>query len=216
MGSDEDGVRAKTLRAFGLTPVGLTGGIGSGKSTVARLFGDLGVHWVDADDVAREVVEPGTPALARIAEHFGEEILTSGGALDRAQLRGIVFQEPEERVWLESLLHPVIREELIRQLNPENYQLPYVLLVSPLLLETDQHELVDRILVIDVPTDVQIKRTMSRDTNSREQVERIIAAQMPREQRLARADAIIDNNRPLDEVERQVRELHERLLVDFG
>ena len=216
MGSDEDGVRAKTLRAFGLTPVGLTGGIGSGKSTVARLFGDLGVHWVDADDVAREVVEPGTPALARIAEHFGEEILTSGGALDRAQLRGIVFQEPEERVWLESLLHPVIREELIRQLNPENYQLPYVLLVSPLLLETDQHELVDRILVIDVPTDVQIKRTMSRDTNSREQVERIIAAQMPREQRLARADAIIDNSRPLDEVERQVRELHERLLVDFG
>lgn len=216
MGSDEDGVRAKTLRAFGLTPVGLTGGIGSGKSTVARLFGNLGVHWVDADDVAREVVEPGTPALARIAEHFGEEILTSGGALDRAQLRGIVFQEPEERVWLESLLHPVIREELIRQLNPENYQLPYVLLVSPLLLETDQHELVDRILVIDVPTDVQIKRTMSRDTNSREQVERIIAAQMPREQRLARADAIIDNNRPLDEVERQVRELHERLLVDFG
>lgn len=221
MGSDEDGVRAKTLRAFGLTPVGLTpvgltGGIGSGKSTVARLFGNLGVHWVDADDVAREVVEPGTPALERIAEHFGEEILTSGGALDRAQLRGIVFQEPEERVWLESLLHPVIREELIRQLNPENYQLPYVLLVSPLLLETDQHELVDRILVIDVPTDVQIKRTMSRDTNSREQVERIIAAQMPREQRLARADAIIDNNRPLDEVERQVRELHERLLVDFG
>jgi len=216
MGSDEDGVRAKTLRAFGLTPVGLTGGIGSGKSTVARLFGNLGVHWVDADDVAREVVEPGTPALARIAEHFGEEILTSGGALDRAQLRGIVFQEPEERVWLESLLHPVIREELIRQLNPENYQLPYVLLVSPLLLETDQHELVDRILVIDVPTDVQIKRTMSRDTNSREQVERIIAAQMPREQRLARADAIIDNSRPLDEVERQVRELHERLLVDFG
>tara|TARA_R110000823_G_scaffold315461_1_gene447684 strand:+ start:11636 stop:12286 length:651 start_codon:yes stop_codon:yes gene_type:complete len=216
MGSDEDGVRAKTLRAFGLTPVGLTGGIGSGKSTVARLFGNLGVHWVDADDVAREVVEPGTPALARIAEHFGEEILTSGGALDRAQLRGIVFQEPEERVWLESLLHPVIREELIRQLNPENYQLPYVLLVSPLLLETDQHELVDRILVIDVPTDVQIKRTMSRDTNSREQVERIIAAQMPREQRLARADAIIDNNRPLDEVARQVRELHERLLVDFG
>ena len=216
MGSDEDGVRAKTLRAFGLTPVGLTGGVGSGKSTVARLFGNLGVHWVDADDVAREVVEPGTPALARIAEHFGEEILTSGGALDRAQLRGIVFQEPEERVWLESLLHPVIREELIRQLNPENYQLPYVLLVSPLLLETDQHELVDRILVIDVPTDVQIKRTMSRDTNSREQVERIIAAQMPREQRLARADAIIDNNRPLDEVERQVRELHERLLVDFG
>jgi dephospho-CoA kinase len=196
--------------------VGLTGGIGSGKSTVARLFGDLGVHWVDADDVAREVVEPGTPALARIAEHFGKKILTSEGALDRAQLRTIVFQEPEERVWLEALLHPIIREELIRQLNPENYQLPYVLLVSPLLLETDQHELVDRIIVIDVPRDVQLERTMARDTNSQEQVERIIAAQISREDRLARADEVIDNDRPLDDVTRQVRELHERLLVDFG
>ncbi|WP_417566257.1 dephospho-CoA kinase [Marinobacter sp.] len=196
--------------------VGLTGGIGSGKSTVARLFGELGVHWVDADDVAREVVEPGMPALARIAEHFGEEILTSEGALDRGRLRGIVFEEPEERIWLEKLLHPVIREELARQLNPKNCQLPYGLLVSPLLLETDQHELVDRIVVIDVPVDVQIERTIARDTNSREQVERIIAAQMSREQRVERADAIIDNNRPLDEVERQVRELHERFMVDFG
>ena len=196
--------------------IGLTGGIGSGKSTVARLFGDLGVHWVDADDVAREVVEPGTPALAEIAQHFGEKILTPEGALDRAQLRGIVFQEPEERDWLESLLHPIIREELIRQLNPEDYQPPYVLLVSPLLLETDQHELVDRIIVIDVPKAVQLERTMARDTNSREQVERIIAAQMSREDRLARADAVIDNDRPLDDVTRQVRELHERLLVDFG
>ena len=195
--------------------VGLTGGIGSGKSTVTRLFGEHGVHWVDADDVAREVVEPGTPALERISEHFGKKILTSEGALDRAQLRGIVFEKPEERVWLESLLHPIIREELIRQLNPENYQLPYVLLVSPLLLETDQHELVDRIIVIDVPEETQIERTMARDTNSREQVERIIGAQMSREDRLARADEVIDNNRPLDEVTRQVRELHERLLVDF-
>lgn len=214
--------------------VGLTGGIGSGKSTVARLFGELGVHWVDADDVAREVVEPGTPALARIAEHFGEGILTSEGALDRGRLRGIVFEQPEERAWLEGLLHPVIREELVRQLEhplsntPDRphpspargegyrYSLPYVVLVSPLLLETDQHELVDRIVVIDVPVDVQIERTIARDTNSREQVERIIAAQMSREQRVERADAIIDNNRPLDEVERQVRELHERFMVDFG
>ena len=189
--------------------------LSAGKSTVARLFGDLGVHWVDADDVAREVVEPGTPALERISEHFGKKILTSEGALDRAQLRGIVFEKPEERVWLESLLHPIIREELIRQLNPENYQLPYVLLVSPLLLETDQHELVDRIIVIDVPEETQIERTMARDTNSREQVERIIGAQMSREDRLARADEVVNNDRPLDDVTRQVRELHERLLVDF-
>ena len=215
--SREDGVRAKSLGDFGQTPVvGLTGGIGSGKSTVARLFGELGVHWVDADDVARELVEPGSPALAEISGHFGAKILTAEGALDRAQLREIVFEKPEERAWLEALLHPIIREELVRQLNPENYQLPYVLLVSPLLLETDQHELVDRIIVIDVPKDVQLERTMARDTNSREQVERIIAAQMSREDRLARADEVIDNDRPLDDVTRQVRELHERLLVDFG
>lgn len=196
--------------------VGLTGGIGSGKSTVARLFGELGVHWVDADDVAREVVEPGTPALARIAEHFGSGILTKDGALDRAQLRGVVFEKPEERKWLEGLLHPVIRGELVRQLQNPPHPQPYVMLVSPLLLETDQHELVDRIIVIDVPEETQIARTMARDTNTREQVERIIAAQMPRAKRLERADAVIDNDRPMDEVERQVRDLHERLMVDFG
>ncbi|MDX1818891.1 MAG: dephospho-CoA kinase [Marinobacter sp.] len=195
--------------------VGLTGGIGSGKSTVARLFGNLGVHWVDADDVAREVVEPGTPALARIAEHFGTGILLPEGSLDRAGLRQIVFNDPSERAWLESLLHPIIRDELIRQLRPADYELPYTLLVSPLLLETDQHNLVDRIVVVDVPVSVQIERTMARDANARDQVERIIAAQISREKRLERADDVIDNDRPMNEVERQVLDLHNRFLVDF-
>lgn len=196
--------------------IGLTGGIGSGKSTVARQFGSLGVHWVDADDVAREVVEPGMPALTVIADHFGKDILTEDGALDRARLRQIVFEQPEQRAWLESLLHPIIREELTRQLHPTDYTLPYVLLVSPLLLETDQNKLVEEVLVVDVPVDVQIERTMARDTNSREQVERIIAAQMPREQRVAKADAVIDNNQPTDKVSAEVRALHERFIVDFG
>ncbi|MDC8456157.1 dephospho-CoA kinase [Marinobacter sp. DS40M6] len=196
--------------------VGLTGGIGSGKSTVARLFGALGVHWVDADDVAREVVEPGTPALEKIAEHFGQEILLPDGSLDRAALRRIVFDAPEERAWLEGLLHPVIREELMRQLRPDNYSLPYVLLVSPLLLETDQHELVEKVVVVDVPVDVQIQRTMARDTNDREQVERIIAAQMPREQRLRKADDVVDNNLAIIDVERQVEQLHQTFLAAFG
>lgn len=196
--------------------VGLTGGIGSGKSTVVRMFGELGVHWVDADDVARQVVEPGTPALARIAEHFGEDILQADGALDRARLRGIVFQAPEEREWLESLLHPMIREELTRQLHPADYALPYVLLVSPLLLETDQHQLVEQVVVVDVPVETQLERTMARDANTREQVERIIAAQMPREQRLQKADVVIDNNRAIKEVERQVSELHVRFMAAFG
>ncbi|WP_100638780.1 dephospho-CoA kinase [Marinobacter salexigens] len=196
--------------------LGLTGGIGSGKSTVARQFGSLGVHWVDADDVAREVVEPGTPALAAIADHFGASILMDDGSLDRAKLRQIVFEQPEQRTWLEGLLHPIIREELIRQLHPQDYALPYVLLVSPLLLETDQNQLVQRVLVVDVPVEVQVERTMGRDSNSREQVERIIAAQMPREQRLARADAVIDNNQPLATVAAEVRALHKSFMVDFG
>ncbi|MBZ0333186.1 dephospho-CoA kinase [Marinobacter sp. AL4B] len=196
--------------------VGLTGGIGSGKSTVVRLFGELGVHWVDADDVAREVVEPGMPALKTIAEHFGDEVLRADGALDRAWLRQRVFAEPEERAWLEALLHPIIRDELIRQLQPADYSLPYTLLVSPLLLETDQHELVNKTLVIDVPESVQLERTMARDSNSREQVERIMAAQMSRENRHAKADAIIDNNQPLIEVERQVAELHNQWVLEFS
>ncbi|MFB2762885.1 dephospho-CoA kinase [Marinobacter shengliensis] len=197
--------------------VGLTGGIGSGKSTVVRIFGDLGVHWVDADDVAREVVEPGTAGLAAIAEHFGRDILQADGALDRAALRQRVFENPEERHWLERLLHPVIREELVRQLQSPDapYSQPYVLLVSPLLLETDQHELVDRVVVVDVPEHIQIERTMARDDNSRVQVERIMAAQMARDERRSRADAVIDNNRPLQDVERQVCELHNRFLFEF-
>jgi len=199
-----------------LAIVGLTGGIGSGKSTVVRLFGELGVHWVDADDVAREVVEPGMPALTAIAEHFGDEVLLADGALDRAWLRQRVFAEPEERAWLEALLHPIIRDELIRQLQPSNYTLPYTLLVSPLLLETDQHELTNKTLVVDVPESVQLERTMARDNNSREQVERIMAAQMAREDRCSKADAIIDNNQPLVEVERQVAELHNQWVLEFS
>lgn len=195
--------------------VGLTGGIGSGKSTVAKLFGDLGVHWVDADNVAREVVEPGMPALAEIKQHFGDQVIQADGTLNRAELRSIVFQDAEQREWLEQLLHPLIRETLIRQLTPKDYTLPYTLLVSPLLLETDQHQLVDRIVVVDVSAETQITRTMARDSNDRQQVERIIAAQMPRQERLSRADDVVDNDSSLDEVGRRVEELHKQFLVAF-
>ncbi|WP_148863396.1 dephospho-CoA kinase [Marinobacter fonticola] len=198
--------------------IGLTGGIGSGKSTVARLFEQQGVHTVDADTVAREVVEPGTPALAEIAGHFGADILTSAGALDRAALRKVVFDAPAEREWLEKLLHPVIREELMRQLwltpstpPPSGYSAGYVLLVSPLLLETDQHQLVERVIVIDVPVETQIERTMARDDNDRAQVERIIAAQIDREKRLQSADMVIDNSAPIESIVEQVQEVHRKL-----
>ena len=141
--------------------VGLTGGIGSGKSTVARLFAEQGIHWVDADDVAREVVEPGTPALEAIARHFGDQILLESGGLNRPELRALIFQDENERKWLEQLLHPLIREAMLEQLHPRDYHLPYTLLVSPLLLETDQHEMVDRIVVICTSVGTSITTILS-------------------------------------------------------
>jgi dephospho-CoA kinase len=195
--------------------VGLTGGIGSGKSTVVRQFAEHGVHWVDADDVARDVVKPGRPALAAISEHFGPQILLEDGSLNRAELRTLIFQDENERKWLERLLHPLIREAIIRRLHPRDYQLPYTLLVSPLLLETDQHQLVDKIVVVDVPVEVQIERTVSRDNNTAEQVRRIIDAQMPREERLEKADHVIDNAAGTDQTKARVASLHTRFMDEF-
>lgn len=190
--------------------VGVTGGIGSGKSAVSQRFEDRGVTVVDADVVAREVVEPGTAALQAIAEHFGPDVLTASGALDRAALRQVVFADDAERKWLEQLLHPLIGEEIVRQLNGARSE--YAMLVSPLLIETAQRELCDRILVVDVPEAVQVERTMARDGNTREQVERIIASQADRQRRLDSADDVIANDGPLEELDRKVAELHKMYL----
>lgn len=190
--------------------VGLTGGIGSGKTAASNHFERLGVPVVDADVVAREVVEPGTPALAAIAEHFGPEVIDAEGRLDRAALRKRVFDQPQERLWLESLLHPLIRLRIIEQL--EAAQGPYVILVSPLLLETDQHKLVDRVLLVDVPEHLQIERTMLRDANSREQVEAILRAQSARSFKQERASDIIVNDQDLNHLHQQVEQLHLRYL----
>ncbi|MCE8031529.1 dephospho-CoA kinase [Halomonas sp. MCCC 1A11057] len=191
--------------------VGVTGGIASGKSTVARAFAALGVPWVDADDVAREVVEPGEPALAEIAERFGVRILQADGSLNRRALREIVFAEPSERLWLESVTHQRIRERIIAHLERlQNEGAPYVLLVSPLLFESGQSEMVDRCLVIDVPESVQIARTASRDDVDERQARAIVAAQMPRSERLARADDVIDNSGSEEHLAAQVAELDRR------
>lgn len=190
--------------------IGLTGGIGSGKSTVADMFRDLGVFAVDADEVAREVVLPGEPALDAIAEHFGKAILNADGTLDRAALRKRVFEDDQERQWLEALLHPRINERLRHYLMEADS--PYQILVSPLLLETEQYRLCQHILAVDVSHETQVKRTMARDDNDREQVERIIAAQLPRDKRLAAADDVIDNDRPEENVRQQVSELHHHYL----
>lgn len=190
--------------------VGLTGGIGSGKTTVANRFAELGICLVDADLLAREVVEPTTPALAAITEHFGQEILTKTGQLDRAKLRSIVFADDSEKDWLEQLLHPAIRELMLSRI--EASQSPYTILVSPLLLETDQHNLVDRVLVVDIPADIQLDRTLLRDGSNKQTIESIIKSQIDRESRLARADDVISNVGTPDSLQPKILALHEQYM----
>ena len=191
--------------------IGVTGGIASGKSTGALAFAALGIPWGDADDVAREGVEPGEPALAEIVARFGEQVLHSDGRLNRRALREIVFAEPAERRWLEGVTHPRIRQRLLTHLERMQAEgAPYVLLVSPLLFESGQSQLVDRCLVVDVPESLQIARTAARDEVGEAQARAIIAAQMSRSERLARADDIIDNSRGEAELTAQVAELDRR------
>lgn len=191
-----------------LLTIGVTGGIAAGKSAVARAFAAHGVPWVDADDVAREIVAPGEPALAEIAAHFGEQVLDADGRLDRRRLRAIVFAEPAERAWLESVTHPRVRERLLAHLERMRASgAPYHLLVSPLLFESGQHRLVDRSLVIDVPEALQLARTTARDGVDEAQARAIVVAQMPRDERLARADDVIDNGGDLDALAAQVARL---------
>jgi dephospho-CoA kinase len=191
--------------------VGVTGGIGSGKSAVTRCFERLGIAVVDADVAARVIVEPGGAALAAIVEHFGDNIITQDGALDRAALRQHVFSDTVERLWLEQLTHPLIGQEIHRQL--ETASSAYAILSSPLLLETSQREWVDCVVVVDVPEEIQLQRAASRDANSEDQIRRIMAAQMQRKQRLELADIVIDNSRPLAELDDVVGELHKEFLL---
>ncbi|MBB3183192.1 dephospho-CoA kinase [Halomonas fontilapidosi] len=191
--------------------IGVTGGIASGKSTVARAFAVRGIPWVDADDVAREIVAPGQPALAEIAEHFGHDVLAPDGSLDRRALRELVFADGEARRQLERITHPRIRQRLAAHLKQLQAQgAPYVLLVSPLLFESGQDAMVDRCLVIDVPETIQVTRTAARDDVDEAQARAIVAAQMPREERLARADDVIDNATDEAGLAAQVAELDRR------
>jgi dephospho-CoA kinase len=191
--------------------VGVTGGIGSGKSAVTQGLEQRGITVVDADLAARIVVEPGRPALLAIAEHFGNDILHADGSLDRAALRSRVFSDTSERHWLEQLTHPLIGQEILSQISASCS--PYTVLSSPLLLESTQREWVNYIVVVDVPEEVQLQRTMDRDDNDEEQVKRIMAAQMQRQDRLALADRVIDNSHSLAELNRLVEKLHKDLLL---
>lgn len=191
--------------------LGITGGIGSGKSLVTELFIKQGIAAIDADQAARWVVAKGEPALTEIANHFGKHLLLADGTLDRAALRQIIFNNTEQRHWLENLLHPLIRQQLHNFL--ENAQSPYAILVSPLLLETTQHQLVDRILVIDVPEEIQIARAMQRDNVTKQQISAIMQAQLSRSERLAQANDIIVNDQSIQQLEQQVQQLHQHYLT---
>lgn len=190
--------------------VGVTGGIGSGKTAVSDRFAELGIVVVDADVASRVIVEPGRPALAKIAEHFSSDILQTDGTLDRAKLRTAVFKDPAERKWLEALTHPLIREEILSGLR--NATSPYALLVSPLLVESGQNQLTHRVLVVDVPEELQLQRTVNRDNNSPDQVKAIMAAQASRQQRLDSADDVIVNDGSLEQLHQQVDTLHQKYL----
>lgn len=194
--------------------LGLTGGIGSGKSAAAEHFAALGVHVVDADHAARWVVEPGRPALSQIAEHFGEQVLQADGQLNRGALRTLIFSEPEQRRWLEALLHPLIREAIAD--NLAQAQSPYAILVSPLLIESGQYTTTQRVLVIDVPQALQIQRTLKRDNTSEEQVHAILKVQASREDRLRHADDVLTNDRDLEALKTEVERLHDFYLTLRG
>ncbi|AZC33480.1 Dephospho-CoA kinase [Pseudomonas chlororaphis subsp. piscium] len=194
--------------------LGLTGGIGSGKSAAAQHFIDLGIHVVDADHAARWVVEPGRPALARIAEHFGDSVLQADGQLDRAALRKLIFEVPQQRLWLEALLHPLIADEIAAHLA--RAESPYAILVSPLLIESGQYAMTQRILVIDVPQQLQIERTLQRDGISEQQVQAILTAQATREDRLSHADDVLVNDRDLAWLHSEVERLHHFYLTLRG
>lgn len=191
--------------------IGLTGGIGSGKSTIAELFQQQGIEIIDADLISRELVEPGQPALTAIVEHFGEKLIDQRGQLKRTDLREIVFNDAKERHWLEQLLHPLIKDLL--QQRMANFASAYCMLMSPLLLETEQKNLVDRILVVDVSKETQIERTIKRDISSRKTIEAIVASQIDRDKRLEIADDIIDNNNDTTHLLQEVKKLHQLYLA---
>ncbi|MCF2948677.1 dephospho-CoA kinase [Paraglaciecola aquimarina] len=186
--------------------VGVSGGIGSGKTTVTDLFAQKNIEVIDADVIARQVVEPNTPALNQIVKKFGPNIVNSQGQLDRAQLRKLIFAKPELKNWLNDLLHPLIRQQMLEQ--TQQAKSVYCLLSVPLLVENNLVNLVDRVLIVDVEEQVQIQRSVLRDNSNEQQIRAIMQAQVSREERLKVADDVIDNNHDLGHLIPQIDKLH--------
>ncbi len=199
--------------------IGLTGGIASGKGTATQMFAAKGIMTVDADDVSRRISHEDGEVTAKIIKHFGNSIVAEGEKINRAALREIVFNDAKALKWLEGLLHPLIREELVQQLAKyaksdasSCHSCPYCLLVSPLLLETSQHQLCDKIIVMDVNQETQIKRACSRDNMDEKLAEQIINSQMPQQEKCNKADYLLDNNQDKQHLAAQVDILHQKLL----
>ena len=203
-----------TSAAFTPWILGLTGGIGSGKSAAAQRFVELGVHLVDADQAARWVVEPGRPALASLVERFGTALLLEDGQLNRGALRELIFADPAQRLWVEQLLHPLIGQEIFSYLAKA--ESPYAVFVSPLMIESGQYKKTQRLLVIDAPEALQVQRTLARDQTSPEQVQAILKAQTSREERLRHADDVVVNDRDVAALHEQIDRLHHFYLTLRG
>jgi dephospho-CoA kinase len=190
--------------------LGVTGGIGAGKTAITNQLQVWGIEIVDADVIAREVVALGKPALAKITARFGQDILLTDGNLDRAKLRDIIFTEPSQKEWLNNLLHPIIRQSIIDALSQSTSA--YVVLSAPLLFENGLQKYCDHTLLVDVPVEVQLARTSKRDNVDAAQVNAIIAAQMPRQEKRSLADDIIDNSGALEQTLITLKLLHSEYL----
>lgn len=190
--------------------IGLTGGIGSGKSSVSDFFAELGVSVIDTDHLSRELVEHGSPLLNKISEHFGEAILLSSGDLDRKKLRQIIFSNADDKLWLEQLLHPAIRELLLSKLS--NCSDAYAIIVVPLLFENknNSYSFLNRVLVVDCPEALQLERVKARDQSNLAETKKIIESQISRSKRLSLADDIIVNEASLESLKENVLKLHEK------
>lgn len=194
--------------------VALSGGIASGKSTIANLFAQLGVPIIDADVIARQVVEIGTDAYKVIVKHFSQEILLPNNEIDRSQLRDIIFNNDHERLWLNNLLHPIIQEQT--QIQIARQTAAYVIWVVPLLVENNLHNLADRVLMVDTPEQLQLERLIQRDNIDESLAKKMISSQISSQKRLTYADDIIVNNGDLTSLTAQVNKLHQQYLNNFN
>ncbi|NLW03743.1 MAG: dephospho-CoA kinase [Pseudomonadaceae bacterium] len=190
--------------------IGLTGGIGSGKTAASDLFAKQGVNVVDTDILARQALQLGSPLLTQVFNYFGEQLKLEDGSLDRAALRALVFNNSTAKTWLEELVHPWVKKETLKALAEATS--PYILLSSPLLIESGQVSLTDRLVVVDLPESIQIQRTTQRDNNDPSLVKKIIQQQISRQDRLAQADDLIDNSGDLTSLQKQVDSLHNHYL----